>query len=357
MKLKKLIALAVCVFGGNSLWAQGVDLAPQPQAKVADWPDWAYGYMESILETDPNIYQVPDCPELANPRSCGPTGTPLVDDGVKHSLPGTSLSFTRVEANYSWQPADWYPGDHPEMPEIVAVGDMERGIRPCALCHFPNGQGKIENGHVGGLPANYILQQLELFANGERISADYRKANTNEMARIAAWLTEEEKQQVADYYSSIAFRSMVRVVESETAPQVRASLNRLLMADEEAPWLPLNGQIIEVAEDAEATEITRDPRGTFVAYVPTGSVAKGEELVTTGAGKTTPCGTCHNSEQPAFADFPDINGRTASYLMRQLWDMKQGTRVNPLMAPVVVNLNSEDMLNIVAYLASQQPQN
>ena len=201
------------------------------------------------------------------------------------------------------------------------------------------------------------MQQLELFAAGDRTSADYRKANTNEMARIATWLTDEEKQQVAEYYSSIPFRSMVRVVESETAPQVRASLNRLLMADEEAPWLPLNGQIIEVAEDAEATEITRDPRGTFVAYVPTGSVAKGEELVTTGAGKTTPCGTCHNSEQPAFADFPDINGRTASYLMRQLWDMKQGTRVNPLMAPVVVNLNSEDMLNIVAYLASQQPQN
>lgn len=325
------------------------------QQQSADWPNWAYGYFEPLEETDPSTYQVPDCPEMAVPRSCGPVGTPLVDDGVKHSLPGTSLTFTRVEANYSWQPADWYPGDHPEMPEIVATGDMERGIRPCSLCHFPNGQGKIENGHVSGLPANYILQQLEAFANGERISADYRKANTNEMARIAAWLTEEEKQQVAEYYSSIPFRSMVRVVESNQAPQVRASLNRLLMADEEAPWQPLVNQIVEVAEDAEETEIMRNPRGTFVAYVPQGSIAAGEELVMTGAGKTLPCGACHGTDMQGLADMPSIAGRTASYTMRQMWDVKQGSRISPIMTPVLVDLSAEDMMNIAAYLATLAP--
>jgi cytochrome c553 len=345
MKFKKLIALlAICCSG--ALFAQQDD---------PEWPNWAYGYMEPLAETDPNIYQVPDCPEMANPRSCGPVGTALVENGIKNSLPGTSLTFTRVEANYSWQPADWYPGDHPEMSELIATGDMERGIRPCALCHFPNGQGKIENGHVGGLPANYILQQLEAFASGDRISADYRKANTNEMARIAAWLTDEEKQHVADYYSSIPFRSMVRVVESENAPQIRASLNRLLMADEEAPWEPLGNRIVEVAEDAEETEVMRNPRGTFVAYVPIGSVAKGEELVSTGGGKTIQCGICHGPGQNGLADVPSIAGRTASYTMRQLWDMKQGTRVSPFMSAVIANLDAEDMLNIVAYLATLPP--
>lgn len=355
MKIRPIVAVALSLCVAKGLIAQDVDHASLPQASVPDWPDWAYGYMEPVTETDPSIYQVPDCPEMANPRSCGPVGTPLVEDGVKHSLPGTSLTFTRVEANYSWQPADWYPGEHPEMSELIATGDMERGIRPCALCHFPNGQGKVENGHVAGLPKNYILQQLEAFASGDRISADYRKANTNEMARIAAWLTEEEKEHVAEYFSSMPFRSMVRVVESETAPQIRASLNRLIMADEEAPWVPLENRIVEVAEDAEETEVMRNPRGTFVAYVPVGSIAKGEELVTTGGGKTIQCGICHGEGQRGLADVPSIAGRTASFTMRQLWDVKQGTRVSPLMTAVVANLTAEDMLNIVAYLATLPP--
>jgi cytochrome c553 len=355
MKISALVAvLLVC--GGNELWAKELDLNSLPQASVSDWPDWAYGYPEPVTETDPSTYQVPDCPETARPRSCGPTGTPLVENGVKLTLAGTSLSFTRVEANYSWGPADWYPGDHPEMPKIIAVGDQERGIRPCGLCHFPSGQGKIENGHVSGLPKAYFLQQLAAFAKGARYSADYRKANTNEMARTAATLTDEEKEIVAEYFSSIPYRSMVRVVESEQAPQTRASLNRLLIALEDKPWVPLGNKIVEVAEDAEETELARNPRGGFVAYVPVGSIAKGKNLVETGAGKTAPCGTCHNSENPSFVDIPDINGRTTSYTMRQLWDMKQGTRVSPMMKPMVVNLSADDMLNIVAYLATLPPQ-
>jgi hypothetical protein len=90
------------------------------QQLPADWPHWAYGYLGQ--PTADEMAVVPPCPENAVPRSCGPTGTPLEDDGIKLSLPGTSASFTRVEANYSWGPADWYPGDHPPMPEIVATG-------------------------------------------------------------------------------------------------------------------------------------------------------------------------------------------------------------------------------------------
>jgi cytochrome c553 len=42
--------------------------------------------------------------------------------------------------------------------------------------------------------------------------------------------------------------------------------------------------------------------------------------------------------------------------MRQLWDFKQGTRKSlGAMQPVVQNLSSEDLLNIVAYLASLEP--
>jgi len=320
------------------------------QELSADWPHWAYGYLGQ--PTADEMAVVPPCAENAIPRSCGPTGPPLVDDGIKLTLPGTSASFTRVEANDSWAPADWYPGDHPPMPEIVATGRRDAGIRPCALCHLPNGQGKMENGHVTELPVAYFLQQLEAFATGERHSADLRKANTNEMARIASALTDVEKREAAEYFSSIKFRSMLRVVETDTAPQVHFTLNRLALPVAEAAWMPLGQRIIEVPENPEQTEVMRNPRGSFIAYVPIGSVAKGEKLVTGNGDPAVACRTCHGPSLHGIGDIPPIAGRTASYTMRQLWDMKQGTRNSPLMSPVVANLSAEDMLNIVAFLAT-----
>jgi cytochrome c553 len=53
-------------------------------------------------------------------------------------------------------PADWFPGDHPVMPEIVAKGKRP-DVRACALCHHPNGKGRPENAGVSGLPVAYFI--------------------------------------------------------------------------------------------------------------------------------------------------------------------------------------------------------
>jgi cytochrome c553 len=270
-------------------------------------------------------------------------------------LPDTSETFTAAEADFDYGPADWYPGDHPPMPDVVANGKPEEGLRPCALCHFPNGQGKMENGHVSGLPVAYFLQQLDAFEKGDRHSADIRKANTNEMGKIAAGLTAEERQQVAEYFASIAFRPMIRVIETEQAPQVRTTTNGLMIPLPDAPMMELGQRIIEVPEYPERTEIMRDPRAGFIVYAPLGSLDKGEALVTTGGGKTIQCDLCHGPGQKGLGIIPPIAGRTASYTMRQLWDMKQGTRVSPTMAPVMANLTAEDMLYISSYIASLSP--
>ena len=55
---------------------------------------------------------------------------------------------------------------------------------------------------------------------------------------------------------------------------------------------------------------------------------------------------------------PALAGRSPSYLMRQMFDMQQGLRKGTwteLMKPVVANLTTEDMMNIVAYTASRMP--
>jgi cytochrome c553 len=52
---------------------------------------------------------------------------------------------------------------------------------------------------------------------------------------------------------------------------------------------------------------------------------------------------------------PGIAGRSASYMARQLYDMKVGDRNGlwtQLMKPVVAQLDNEDILAITAYLAS-----
>ena len=48
-----------------------------------------------------------------------------------------------------------------------------------------------------------------------------------------------------------------------------------------------------------------------------------------------------------------IASRSPSYIVRQLYDMQQGTRKSDLMKSVVANLTNEDMGVLAAYSASR----
>jgi cytochrome c553 len=112
----------------------------------------------------------------------------------------------------------------------------------------------------------------------------------------------------------------------------------------------------------------RNPHSGFVAYVPKGSLDKGSDLVTTGGmrvvgrtvtqGKTTACVTCHGPDLLGVESVPPIAGRSPSYLARQIWDLQQGTRNGPaaqLMKLAIANLTPEDLVAVVAYVASRPP--
>ena len=322
--------------------------------RVPEAPHWAYGYMKPPAQGD----SAPPCPPTARPfPDCAYPVTPTAEDGIKRTLSGSSKSFTRNEAHFDYGPGDWYPEDHPSMPDIVARGRQADGIRACGLCHYPNGQGKMENGGVAGLPAAYILQQLADFKSGVRQSADPRKANTNEMVAIARALTDAEAKAAAEYFASMPWRKWVRVVESDQAPRVRATTNGLFLPVAGAPPEPLGQRIIEMPEQPEATELARDPRSGFVAYVPIGSIAKGEALVTTGGdARTARCTVCHGTDLKGTTTAPGIAGRSASYIVRQLYDMQQGTRQTKTMKAAVAKLTVDDMINITAYVSSRDTQ-
>ena len=86
---------------------------------------------------------------------------------------------------------------------------------------------------------------------------------------------------------------------------------------------------------------------------------RGAWLATTGGeGKTVACGICHGTDLKGVGPVPALAGRSPSYLFRQLYDIKHGTRYGAwtsLMQPVVVSLNEEEMVALAGYAASRAP--
>jgi cytochrome c553 len=336
-----------------------------PAPAVVDFtrqPLWAYGFPDAPKPGDKAS------PQAAPSRNLRPNEDPT-EQTKPRQLPGSSGSFSLVDIRDGGNVIDWYPGDHPPMPDIIKHGPskMKEGRRGCGFCHLPNGLGRPENAPVSALPPAYFAQQLHDFRDGLRHSADPRKPNTNTMIDLAKAMTEEEITEAAKYFAAIQWSTRVKVVETSLVPKTRI-VGNLFLATEEAKTEPINGRIIEVPEDEEQSETHRNPRAGFIAYVPEGSLAKGKHLVTLGGaqivngeivqGKTTPCTACHGPDLLGVGDVPPIAGRSPSYLVRQLFDIQQGTRRGAgtdLMRIIVNKLDRDDMAAIAAYVASKFP--
>jgi len=291
-----------------------------------------------------------ELPEWAYP-SAPPAGAPP-DNTVQKSLPGSAKKYTAAQINDRFGPPDWYPEDHPPMPEVVANGKKPNAFA-CDLCHLTNGAGHPESAGVAGLPAGYIMRQMAEFKAGVR-----KGMRAPVMVQIASALTEEETKAAASYFASLKFPHFYKVVETDMAPKSYVGAGAMRFAAKDGGTEPIGNRIIEIPADEDRTE-ARDPRAEHIAYVPTGSIKKGEAIVTTGAGgKTIQCAICHGAELKGLGEVPPIVGRSPEYIYRQLNDIKIGTRngaMVPLMKAVVANLTDEDMVAISAYLVSKAP--
>jgi cytochrome c553 len=305
-------------------------------------PAWAYGFPQ------------PGAP--AAPAGGAGRGGQAAPDTTPKRLAGSNLEFTLAQIRDGFGPADWFPGDHPAMPEIVAHGRRPE-VRACALCHYPNGKGRAENAPIAGYPVDYFIQQMNDFKNGNRKSAEPRKANTNAMIAIAKAMTAEEIRATAEYFGSMSWTQWIKVVETDMVPKTRIN-GGLFIALEGSEKEPIGKRIIEVPENTEASEVYRNPRSGFIAYVPPGSIEKGQALASSGSGRTVACGACHGADMKGLGPVPGIAGRSPSYLVRQMYDMRVGARKGlwtPLMTKVVSQLTEDDMLAIAAYTASLKP--
>jgi len=344
-----LTSILVCII------AVGVLAAQQPARTAAGVPPpWAFGFDSP----PPAAAAAPAAPAPGGAgggaRGAGGGGGAAAPppDTTMHKLAGSTASFTAAQVRNAYGPADWFPGDHPAMPDIVSKGKQEQQVIACSLCHYPNGKGRPENAGVSGLPYDYFVQTMLDFKNDKRKSSDARKANTNRMIAFAKAMSDDEIKAAATYFAAIKWTPWIRVVETDTVPKTRIAGGMFLALEgADAGKEPIGQRIIEAPEKTEETELLRNPRSGFVAYVPTGAVKKGEALARTGQ-----CALCHGANLEGRGPVPGIAGRSPSYTARQLYDMQSGARKGvwtDLMTPVVEKLTAEDIINLTAYTASR----
>jgi cytochrome c553 len=294
-------------------------------AVAADKPEWAFPTTE---KEQPPARFAPDRPRTV-----------------------ASVTVTRAGADEMYNIPNWRPEMYPAMPKIVQFGNKETQVRACGACHLPTGTGHDESAYMAGLPARYFIQQMADWKSGDR-----KYGGT--MVAMAKIITDAEIKEATDYFASLKPRPWIRVVETDTVPKNYVGSGNKRLVHPAGGTEPIGNRIISVPEDEEAV-VYRDPISGFVAYVPTGSVAKGKELASTGGGgKTIACGICHGPTLQGLGDVPGIAGRHPSYIVRQMWNIQNGDRTGKsaaLMKAVVDKLSNDDMLAIAAYAASLTP--
>jgi cytochrome c553 len=320
------VRIAVLVCGlAPLLMARGLE-AQEALTIPKGLPDWAF-----------NI------PDKVQPSAVRPQGI------IK--APGSTKEYEAAKIAGTANPPDWFPDEHPAAPRAVTGG---AGIRfACGACHLMSGQGHPEAADIAGMPAEYLIRQMAYYKAGTR-QDDAR------MAPIAKATSDEDVRQAAEYFAAMKPAVWVKVIETATPPKTFiATAGRHRQLHPDGGTEPIGHRILEIPADPFRTEI-RDPHSGFIAYVPPGSIARGEALVKGGeSGKTVACALCHGEALKGLGEVPRLAGLQPLYVARQLFDMQYGSSAGnaaALMKPVVANLSEDDIIAISSYLGSLPPQ-
>jgi cytochrome c553 len=306
-----------------------------------------------VCGTEPTAPGAAEPPAWAYPVN-PPDFKPAVDDGSLRHVPGSTRAYTLSQLRDFFMAPDWHPGDHPVMPVVVAFG-RKPDVYACGFCHRADGRGGPENAGIAGLPAAYIVQQMADFKSGARKSSMPSRLPVAAMTALSVAASAVEIDTAAAYFSALRPAANITVVETAVVPKSYVTGWHLaaLPGDEREP---IGQRIIEVPENLEYF-VSRDSRAHFIAYVPIGSVEQGRAVVA-GGGRTAACAGCHGPDLRGLGAIPPLAGRSPTYLVRQLYDFKHGSRAGSgsiLMKPAVERLEIEDMISIAAYAASLPP--
>lgn len=89
------------------------------------------------------------------------------------------------------------------------------------------------------------------------------------------------------------------------------------------------------------------------AQAQTANPQQGEQIANNGLPPTVAsCASCHGAKGQGMAAFPPLAGQGASYLRAQLDAFADGSRSNPIMAPIAKGLKPQERADVAAYFAS-----
>ena len=299
-----------------------VSLVAQPQVPTRKDPDWAFAVINGALPAEP-----------AGPRT----------------LPGSTRTFPSTQIDDLNNPPDWFPEEHAPAPQIVKYGHGD--ALACGACHLMSGSGHPESADLTGHTASYLIQQLEDFRTGAR-------KDSARMNGIVQGLSDEEVRKASEWFAGLKPQVWTKVTEAAMVPKTFVGGGRMRFVSPDGGMEPIGNRIITLPQD-QSRATKRDPHSGFVAYVPPGSLAKGEALVKNGGnGKTIACTICHGETLLGLGNVPRLAGLHPIYIVRQLYLFKDGFRNGPdaqLMKKPVEKLTDEDIVSISAYLGSLPP--
>jgi cytochrome c553 len=311
------ITLLVVLFGVAAA-AQN----PTPTTIPNGLPEWAYNIPDKVQPPEP---KVPSQVRVA----------------------GSSKEYEATAIAGNANPPDWFPDEHPAAPKSVK-GPMPNA---CGSCHLMSGQGHPESADIAGMPAEYILRQMSYFKSGAR-------KEEARMGPIARAVSEEDVRQAAEYFAAVKPAPFVKVIETATPPKTYVSADarhRRIMP--EGGTERIGRRIIQIPEDPMQVTV-RNPHSGFIAYVPPGSIKKGEALAKGGGGRTIQCDICHGEKLTGLGEVPRLAGLQPVYVARQLIQLQNGTSAGTnaaLMKRVVAKLTEEDIISLAAYVGSLPP--
>jgi cytochrome c553 len=284
------------------------------------------------------------------------TPPPGKDDGKPKQLQGSSKSYTQAQIDDQFNPPDWFPNEHGPLPSILQKGIQ---VQACGSCHLMSGHGHPESATLAGLPVEYLMRQMQDFRTGARkdpmiYEPSQRAARMN---GIAKGLSEEETRQAVQFFASLKPAVWYKVVEADSVPKTWVNGGRMRLPLPGGGTEPLGNRIMTLPQDPEKVE-SRDPHSGFIAYVPIGSIKKGQALAKGGDGKTIACDTCHGEGLKGLGDIPRLANIHPIYIVRQLYNFKTGANSSSaaaIMKKVAEKLTEDDMIAIAAYTGSLAP--
>lgn len=313
---------------------------------------FGYGLVVAWLFALSAAAQQPAVPQPEGPRGWAfPAingAAPAEEPGPK-SLPGSTKSYTPAQIDDLSNPPDWFPDEHQPAPPVVQKG--HGAVLACGACHLMSGEGHPESAGMTGFTADYIVQQMLDFKSGVRKDAA-------RMNGIAKDMSDEEIRQASEWFAALKPRAFTKVMEANSVPKTFVGQGRMRFVQPGGATEPIGNRIVTVPEDQTKARL-RDPHSGFVAYVPTGAVAKGKALAESGGGgKTIVCSICHGDALKGLGNVPRLAGLHPIYIARQLYLFREGTRNGPdaqLMKKPAVTLTDEDIVALSAYLGSLTP--